>query len=219
MNTVAAILGDYATVASMDSFTASAHRSAPDRHGDAARRPARHRAGDRGRAAAGPSRIKALTGGDPITARFMRQDFFTYQPQFKLFVAGNHKPNLRNVDDAIRRRLHLIPFTFKPARPDRDLAEKLTPEWPAILAWAIAGCLEWQRLGLAPPPAVVEATAEYFAEEDAVGRWIKRALQAGGGRDGYDARPVRRLAQLVRRHRRVRRHRKALRPSPDPARI
>jgi putative DNA primase/helicase len=117
--------------------------------------------------------VKALTGGDPITARFMRQDFFTYRPQFKLFVAGNHKPSLRNIDDAIRRRLHLIPFTFRPARPDRDLPDKLKPEWPAILPWAIQGCLEWQRLGLAPPPAVVEATAAYFAEEDAVGRWLE----------------------------------------------
>ena len=169
----AAILGDYAVVASMDSFTAT-HT---DRHPTdmAMLRGARlvtAQETEEGRRWA-EARVKALTGGDPITARFMRQDFFTYRPQFKLFVAGNHKPSLRNIDDAIRRRLHLIPFTFKPARPDRDLPEKLKPEWPAILTWAIQGCLEWQRVGLAPPPAVVEATAEYFAEEDAVGRWIE----------------------------------------------
>ena len=133
LNTVAAILGDYATVASMDSFTAT-HT---DRHPTdmAMLRGARlvtAQETEEGRRWA-EARIKALTGGDPITARFMRQDFFTYQPQFKLFVAGNHKPSLRNIDDAIRRRLHLIPFTFKPARPDRDLPEKLKPEWPAIL--------------------------------------------------------------------------------------
>ena len=171
LNTVAAILGDYATVASMDSFTAiTPTATRPIWRCCAA--PGWSRAGDRGGPALGRAEVKALTGGDPITARFMRQDFFTYRPQFKLFVAGNHKPSLRNIDDAIRRRLHLIPFTFKPARPDRDLPEKLKPGWPAILTWAIQGCLEWQRVGLAPPRAVVEATAEYFAEEDAVGRWI-----------------------------------------------
>jgi P4 family phage/plasmid primase-like protien len=173
LNTVAAILGDYATVASMDSFTVTC----TDRHPTdmAMLRGARlvtAQETEEGRRWA-EARVKALTGGDPITARFMRQDFFTYRPQFKLFVAGNHKPSLSNIVDAIRRRLHLIPFTFKPARPDRDLPEKLKPEWPAILSWAIRGCLEWQRVGLAPPPAVVEATAEYFAEEDAVGRWVE----------------------------------------------
>ena len=173
LNTIGAILGDYTIVASMDSFTAT-HT---DRHPTdmAMLRGARlvtAQETEEGRRWA-EARVKALTGGDPITARFMRQDFFTYRPQFKLFVAGNHKPSLRNIDDAIRRRLHLIPFTFKPARPDRDLPEKLKPEWPAILTWAIQGCLEWQRVGLAPPPAVVEATAEYFAEEDAVGRWME----------------------------------------------
>jgi putative DNA primase/helicase len=127
------------------------------------------------------ARIKALTGGDPITARFMRQDFFTYQPQFKLFVAGNHKPSLKNVDDAIRRRLHLIPFTFKPEQPDRDLPEKLKEEWPGILRWAIEGCLEWQRVGLAPPPAVVEATAEYFAQENVIGRWVEERCRRNPG--------------------------------------
>ena len=65
------------------------------------------------------SKIKALTGGDPITARFMRQDFFTYLPAFKLVIAGNHKPGLRGVDEAIRRRFHLVPFTVTIARPAR----------------------------------------------------------------------------------------------------
>jgi len=95
------------------------------------------------------SKIKSLTGGDPVTARFMRQDFFTYQPTFKLVIVGNHRPGIRNVDDAMRRRLHLIPFTYKPPRPDKDLPERLRAERPGILAWAVQGCLEWQRVGLA----------------------------------------------------------------------
>ena len=66
------------------------------------------------------ARIKQMTGGDPITARFMRQDFFTYRPQFKLTIVGNHKPVLRNVDEAARRRFNIVPFTRKPASPTRS---------------------------------------------------------------------------------------------------
>ena len=80
------------------------------------------------RAAAGPrARIKTLTGGDQISARFMRQDFFDFTPQFKLVIAGNHKPGLRSVDEAIRRRFHLVPFTvtIPPDERDLKLGEKL----------------------------------------------------------------------------------------------
>jgi putative DNA primase/helicase len=120
------------------------------------------------------SRIKALTGGDPVTANFMRQDHFTYVPQFKLFIAGNHKPGLRAVDEAMRR-LHMIPFavTIPAAERDQALADKLRGEWGGILAWALRGCLEWQRIGLAPPAAVLDATAAYLAEEDTLGQWLR----------------------------------------------
>ena len=120
------------------------------------------------------SRIKALTGGDPITARFMRQDFFTFQPAFKLLIAGNHKPALRNVDEAIRRRFNLIPFDVRipTAERDHDLPEKLKAEWPGILKWAIQGCVAWQAEGLMPPPAVIDATAEYLEAEDAMAAWL-----------------------------------------------
>jgi putative DNA primase/helicase len=111
------------------------------------------------------AKIKALTGGDRIAARFMRQDFFEYVPAFKLVIAGNHKPSLRSVDESIRRRFNLLPFTvtIPPEERDRDLPEKLKAEWPGILRWMIQGCLEWQRLGLAPPQAVRDATAAYAA--------------------------------------------------------
>ncbi|MGC9271753.1 phage/plasmid primase, P4 family [Acidiphilium sp.] len=173
LNTISAILADYASIAGMETFTASTS----DRHPTdlAMLRGARlavSQETEQGKAWA-ESRIKAMMGGDPITARFMRQDFFTYSPQFKLIIAGNHKPSLKNVDEAIRRRFHLVPFTVTiPAgERDKDLPEKLKAEHPGILQWAIEGCLEWQRIGLAPPEAVTDATAEYLADEDALMTW------------------------------------------------
>src|SRR5206468_135606 len=81
--------------------------------------------------------IKRLTGGEAVAARFMRQDFFTYLPEFKLIFLGNHAPLLSNVGENTRRRLWMIPFTYIPQTPDLQLEVKLRPEWPAILAWAI----------------------------------------------------------------------------------
>jgi putative DNA primase/helicase len=123
------------------------------------------------------SRIKQVTGGDKISARFMRQDFFTYTPQFKLTVVGNHKPVLRNVDDAARRRFNIVPFTVKPAKPDRQLTEKLKAEAPAILQWMIEGCMDWQRSGLVRPRSVLEATAEYFDDQDLFGQWLEECCR------------------------------------------
>ena len=84
------------------------------------------------------------------------EDFFTYEPQFTLWVAGNHKPGFRGVDEAIRRRVLLVPFlqVIPEAERDLHLPEKLKAEWPAIFRWAIDGCLAWQREGLAHPPAL-----------------------------------------------------------------
>jgi putative DNA primase/helicase len=127
------------------------------------------------------SKIKALTGGDKITARFMRQDFFEFVPQFKLVVAGNHKPEIRNVDQAMQRRLHLVPFTVTIPLDERDktLSDKLLAERDGILAWAIEGCLLWQKHGLAPPRSVMAATEQYFEAEDAVGRWLSDTCELG----------------------------------------
>jgi putative DNA primase/helicase len=104
----------------------------------------------------------------------MRQDFFTFTPAFKLMIAGNHKPSLRSVDEAVKRRFNLVPFTVTIPKAERDpkLPEKLVAEWPGILAWAIEGCLEWQHIGLSPPPAVQAATASYLADEDTIGLFL-----------------------------------------------
>ena len=175
VNTLATILGDYATNAPMDTFM----ETRTDRHPTdmAGLRGARFVAAietEQGKRWA-ESKLKNLTGGDKIAARFMRQDFFEFFPQFKLFVAGNHKPAIRNIDEAMKRRLHLIPFTITvpPERRDKNLQHKLLAERDGILAWAVQGCLNWQHHGrLDPPQRVVDATEEYFEAEDALGRWL-----------------------------------------------
>jgi putative DNA primase/helicase len=173
VNTLQAILGDYATVAEAEMFTASPH----DRHPTelAKLRGARlvtAQETEEGRRWA-EAKVKALTGGDRISARFMRQDFFEFDPTFKLFVVGNHRPALRNVDAAMKRRLHVIPFRFQPPNPDPELQARLRDEWPGILAWAIEGARHWHRIGLGKPEIVQAETADYFEQEDTVGRWIR----------------------------------------------
>jgi putative DNA primase/helicase len=120
------------------------------------------------------SKIKTLTGGDKVSARFMRQDYFEFTPQFKLLIAGNHRPGLRSVDEAIRRRFHLIPFavTIPAGERDKNLPNKLNEELPGILAWMIQGCLDWQKHGLLPPEAVTAATNTYLEAEDSIAAWI-----------------------------------------------
>ena len=120
------------------------------------------------------AKLKRLTGGDRIPARFMRGDFFEFSPQFKLVVVGNHLPALTSVNEAIRRRLHLVPFTvvIPPEERDPKLERKLRREWPAILRWMIDGTLEWQARGLDPPEAVRAATEEYLEGEDPFGSWL-----------------------------------------------
>jgi putative DNA primase/helicase len=129
------------------------------------------------------SRIKQMTGGDPISARFMRQDFFTYMPQFKLTIVGNHAPALANVDEAARRRFNIVPFTVKPENPDRELEAKLEKEWSAILQWMIDGCVMWQRDGLKRPASVMAATAEYFAGQDLTAQWLEECTRLEVGNE------------------------------------
>lgn len=174
VNVLTTILGDYAANAPMDTFM----ETRTDRHPTdlAGLRGARFVSAietEQGRRW-NESKVKAITGGDKISARFMRQDFFEYLPQFKLIIAGNHKPSIRNVDEAMKRRLHLIPFTvtISPEKRDGKLTEKLLKERDGILAWAVEGCLRWQREGLKAPKVVVEATDEYFEDEDAVGEFL-----------------------------------------------
>jgi putative DNA primase/helicase len=179
VNTVRNILDQYATVADMGTFLASNSERHPT---DLAKlRGARLVVAietQKGRRW-DETKIKAMTGGDPITARFMRQDFFDFTPNFKLFICGNHKPRLSSVDAAICRRLLLVPFTVEipPIERDKDLADKLKAEWPAILRWMLDGCLKWQGTGLAPPKIVLDATENYFTEQDIMRQWLDECTE------------------------------------------
>lgn len=177
LNTIGGVLGDYHTAAAMETFTESHH----DRHPTdlAMLRGARLvtcAETSEGRAWA-ETRIKQMTGGDPISARFMHRDFFTYHPTFQLLIVGNHKPQLRNITDAMRRRLAMIPFVHAPSNPDHALGDKLRAEWPSILRWMINGCLIWQAEGIKRPDIVIETTKEYFSEQDLLGQWIEERLE------------------------------------------
>jgi putative DNA primase/helicase len=181
LNVITSILKAYAATSAMDTFTASKG----DKHPTdlAMLRGARlvtasETEEDKAWAEA---RIKQITGGDPITARFMRRDFFTFSPQFKLTIVGNHKPVLHNVDDAARRRFNIVPFTRKPPEPDRQLEEKLKAEYAGILRWMIDGCLDWQKHGLTRPASVVAATDDYFGEQDLFGQWLQDECDAETG--------------------------------------
>ena len=182
LNTISGILRDHASTATMDMFMFSAN----DRHPTelamlCGARLVIAQETQEGRTW-NESRLKALTGGDPITARFMHRNFFTYLPNFKLGIAGNHKPNLRSVDDAMRRRLNMLPFIHKPTRPDPQLTAKLRGEWPGIMRWGIDGCLEWQQHGLRPPDIVRATTSTYFDEQDVFNQWVAECCEQGPGK-------------------------------------
>jgi len=180
VNVLADLMTDYAVTASMDTFVAS--RS--DRHPtelarlEGARLVAASET-EEGRAWA-ESRIKQLTGGDPVAARYMRQDFFEFKPQFKLLIQGNHQPTLNNVDDAMRRRFNIIPFIFKPPKPNPGLADQLKAEYPGILQWAIHGCLAWREQSLVKPEAVQVETDQYFSEQDIFSQWVSECTERCG---------------------------------------
>ena len=109
----------------------------------------------------------------------MRQDFFEFTPQFKLTIAGNNQPILRNPDAAARRRLNWMPFLYKPEAPDKELEQKLRAEWPGILRWLIDGCLDWQKNGLIRPKAMTTATNQYFEEQDMFQQWVDDFCERG----------------------------------------
>lgn len=119
------------------------------------------------------ARLKALTGGDPITARHLFGEFFTFEPVAKFWLAANHRPRVDDLSYAFWRRVRLLPF-LRQFREDADkaLLDKLRAETPGILAWAVRGCLEWQRLGLEPPVKVRAATDEYRRESDPLGDFL-----------------------------------------------
>jgi putative DNA primase/helicase len=126
------------------------------------------------------SRLKALTGGDPITARFLHAEFFTFRPVAKFWLAVNHKPTVTDDSYGFWRRVRLIPFVrqFR-ADADPSLPDALAAELPGILAWAVRGALAWQDRGLQPPGAVAAATETYRAESDPLAEFVERECVIG----------------------------------------
>jgi putative DNA primase/helicase len=127
------------------------------------------------------SKIKAMTGGDMITARFMRAEYFGFIPEFKLWLRTNHKPVIIGTDNAIWRRIRLIPFEVEIPENEQDpyLMEKLAQEYEGILSWAVAGCLDWWQERLKPPEKVVKATNIYRDEMDTIGHFLNEKTEAG----------------------------------------
>ncbi len=126
------------------------------------------------------SLIKQMTGGDKITAPFLYGNFFEFTPQFKLFLATNHKPKITGNDYAIWRRIRLVPFDVVIPEKDRekDLFDKLLHELPGILNWALDGCMQWQKekCGLSLPDEVREATNEYRMEMDSIHNFLDQCV-------------------------------------------
>lgn len=123
-------------------------------------------------------RIKRLTGGGKISARMLYENEFEFTPQCKFLLAGNHRPAFQ-ADEAMKRRIHLIPFTvtIREEDRDRDLSAKLRAEAPQILAWMIDGCAAWRDYGLAPGERIREATAKYVSNNDTLGAWVDDRLE------------------------------------------
>jgi P4 family phage/plasmid primase-like protien len=176
ITTLLTLLGDYGRQADPKLLMEQKHETHPTNVADlqGARFVAAIEAGSGGRL--DETLVKQLTGGDRVKARFMRQDFFEFNPTHKLFLAANHKPVIRGNDHAIWRRVHLIPFSVKIAEREKDdrLGGKLEAELPGILRWAVEGCLEWQSGGLQVPGGVAEATDAYRVEEDLLGDFLEQ---------------------------------------------
>ena len=170
------IMGTYKMAAQMDTFMASRSESHPVGvailHGARLVTATENESGRRWN----ESRIKSLTGGDTINARMLYGQPFEFRPSFKLLFSGNHRPELRNIDDAMRRRVVLVPFMRTPKVVDKRLGEKLELEYPAILAWMLEGCAKWQQGGIPYSEAITHETEDYFEEEDLVSKWISDAL-------------------------------------------
>lgn len=128
-------------------------------------------------------RVKSWTGGDTITIRPLHRNAFSFQPTHKLWLAFNHKPEIKDASPAMWSRIRLIPFEqrFEKSKRDKKLVRTLKEEAPGILNWAIEGCLAWQREGLEAPATVEQATREYEEESDAVGPFIEECCEVGGG--------------------------------------
>jgi len=183
LETIRAGLGDYACTADSSLLMTKTH--------DGVRNDVARLAGARfvstGETEAGrylsEALVKQLTGSDKVTARFLYSEFFEFDAQFKVFLATNHKPIIRGNDNAIWRRIRLVPFliSIPDSEQDKSLSLKLRKELPGIIAWAVRGCLRWQEIGLTQPEEVLTATQAYRNEMDILGAFLRDRCLEGEG--------------------------------------
>ena len=122
--------------------------------------------------------LKQLTGGSKVTCRFLYGDEFEYMPEFKIWIATNHKPIIRGTDFGIWRRIKLIPFevNIPMGKVDKLLKYKLRKEYPQIMRWAVEGCIKWQKEGITEPKCVLDAVKEYKQEMDLLAGFLEQCI-------------------------------------------
>ena len=178
INTLQKLFGDYAASIPMQTLMEQRNGSAQtnDLAYLAGKRFVAATEGERGQRLA-ESKIKMMTGGDRIPCRALYKDYFEFDPQFKLWLATNNLPTISGSDEAIWRRIKVIPFpvTIPDAERDRELGDRLARELPGICEWAMQGLREWRQHGLKPPSRVLQSTGNYREENDTVGQWIEAA--------------------------------------------
>ena len=184
MSTVSGILGDYCRATPIETFTESKN----DRHPTELARLRGARLVTATETEAGrhwaESRLKELTGGESIPARFMHKDFFEYLPRSSRSFPATTSRVCAASASPCGGGCNLNPFIVTIPKEERDtqlIAKKLKAEWPGILQWMIDGCLEWQEQGLAPPEAVIRATDAYFAGEDSCANWMADCCEQVAG--------------------------------------
>jgi putative DNA primase/helicase len=183
INTIRAVLGEYAGVTPSDTFAAKQSRSGRIPNDIARLRGLRMVIASESEQGdfLHEGLIKQFTGGDMMTARFLHQEFFEFRPNAKIWFVTNHVPRFHGGDTATGRRFWLVPFTVRIDRKKQDpnLAEKLTAESEGILAWIVEGCLEWQQGGLRMPDKIQNATDKLIADNDDVGQFIDEECIVG----------------------------------------
>ncbi|MGQ9454710.1 MAG: phage/plasmid primase, P4 family [Armatimonadota bacterium] len=188
METIRGVLGDYTADTPFSTFIERRDSNTADLAALVGKRLVTASEGD-GASSLNESLLKTITGGDQVTCRHLYREFFSYAPGYKVFFATNEIPKIRSQNYAMRRRIVLVPFNqrfYDPSEglyPVRDirLREKLAGERSGILAWAVRGCLEWLRCGLAVPDSVKSEVDKLFESQDPLGEFLESRCRLGAG--------------------------------------